>query len=151
MSYRHTQTGPILPVFSVVGVIVIVVSAFLAIAAAIAAAIAIIVLWILVLSFNRLTVEVTRGEVSAAFGLGWPARRIALADITEFRAARSRWYYGWGLRFIPRGTMYNVWGLDVVELQLSNGRRFWIGTDEQGDLLAALQLESGRPPATPAG
>ena len=41
--------------------------------------------------------------------------------------------------------MYNVSGLDAVELTLRNGRRFRVGTDERQALLNALnEPESGR-------
>ena len=51
---------------------------------------------------------------------------------------RNKWWYGWGLRWIPGGSMYNVWGFDAVELELRSGKVFRIGSDEPDALLAAL-------------
>jgi hypothetical protein len=34
--------------------------------------------------------------------------------------------------------MWNVWGLDAVELELDTGRRFRIGTDQPVELTDAL-------------
>lgn len=81
-----------------------------------------------------------------AFGWGWPRRVIDVADITAFRPVRNKWWYGFGIRVISGGWMYNVWGLDAVELDLASGRKFRIGTDETIDLAAALTLHTALRP-----
>ena len=55
---------------------------------------------------------------------------------------RNKWYYGFGIRLIPGGQMYNVAGLDAVELKLTNGRVFRVGTDESDKLLTAIQSQT---------
>jgi hypothetical protein len=60
-------------------------------------------------------------------------------EIRDARAVRNRWFYGWGIRLTPHGWMFNVSGLDAVELDLPNGRRFRNGTDEPERLLAAIR------------
>ena len=105
---------------------------------------------LLVTTFNRLTVTVGSGEVRSSFGWGWPRRVIALRDITGFQVVRNRWYYGWGIRWVPRGSMFNVWGLDAVELLLASGRRFRIGSDQPHDLAAALTLHTSLEPGAPS-
>jgi hypothetical protein len=60
-------------------------------------------------------------------------------EIVGFRQVRNKWYYGWGVRGIPGGWMYNVWGLDAVELELASGKKFRIGTNEPEELVAALR------------
>ena len=80
--------------------------------------------------FSRLTVTVDPTEVVAAFGWGWPRRNIAIGEIVSVQRVRNKWWYGWGLRWIPNGSMYNVWGFDAVELELRSGKVFRIGTDE---------------------
>jgi len=94
----------------------------------------------LVLLFGRLTVVVAQSVVTVAFGFGWPRRTTHLADITAVRPVRNTWYHGWGIRLIKDGWMYNVWGLDAIELDLSSGKKFRIGTDDPEGLLAALTL-----------
>jgi hypothetical protein len=89
--------------------------------------------------FGTLTVEVDPDRVSVAFGPGWIRRRFAVADIRGARAVRNRWYYGWGIRLTPEGWLFNVSGLDAVELDLADGRKFRIGTDEPRELLAAIE------------
>ena len=45
-----------------------------------------------VLWFSRLTVSVHGGSVTAAFGLGKPARTIDLSLVTHVRGVRNPWY-----------------------------------------------------------
>jgi hypothetical protein len=94
------------------------------------------------LLFNRLTVIVAAGVVEVRFGFGWPKRVMEVRDVVGARRVRNRWFYGWGMRKIANGWMYNVWGLDAVELDLASGSRFRIGTDDASDLLAAIQLHT---------
>ena len=99
---------------------------------------------ILALTLGRLTVEVRGDHVRVAFGAGWPAKSIDFDEIASVASVRNRWWYGLGIRWIPGGWLWNVWGLDAVELRLTSGRKFRIGTDEPEALLVAL-------PALPAG
>lgn len=92
--------------------------------------------------FNTLTVTVNGGQVQARFGPGWPKRIIETRDIVGFKQVRNKWYYGFGIRGVPGGWMYNVWGLDAVELDLASGKKFRIGTDEPEDLIAALSAHT---------
>lgn len=94
----------------------------------------------LVLHFSRLAVSVGDGRVAAAFGSGRPHRVIEFGDVTAVRRVRNKWWYGWGIRKIPNGWMYNAWGLDAVELDLDSGKVFRIGTDQPEELLAVLSL-----------
>ncbi len=54
------------------------------------------------------------------------------------RIVRNRWWYGFGIRLIPHGSLWNAWGLDAVELDLATGKVLRIGTDEPEALLAAI-------------
>jgi hypothetical protein len=77
--------------------------------------------------------------VRLAFGLGFPRKTIARADITSHEVVRNSWLLGFGIRWIKGGQMWNVWGLDAVDLALANGKTFRIGTDEPEKLDAALR------------
>ncbi len=90
--------------------------------------------------FGTLTVVVDETSVLVRFGpVSLLRERIAVADVTHARVVRNSPLYGWGMRYIPHGRLWNVWGLDAVELQLAGGRRFRIGTDEPQALLQALR------------
>jgi hypothetical protein len=93
----------------------------------------------ILLSLFSLTTAVSDTDVRVWFGIGLIRRRIALNRITSVRAVRSHWIFGWGIRWIPGGWLWNVSGLGGVELALVNGGRFRIGTDEPEQLAAAIQ------------
>ncbi|GMQ92639.1 MAG: hypothetical protein BMS9Abin12_0116 [Acidimicrobiia bacterium] len=99
---------------------------------------------VLTLWFSRLEVKVSSGVVTALFGFGKPNRVIQLSDVTAARQVRNRWIQGWGVRKISRGWMYNVWGLDAVELELTDGTVFRIGTDEPDKLHTVIAIQTSR-------
>ena len=88
--------------------------------------------------FRSLTIEIDSTELRCFFGDGLIKRRFPLVEIISAKPVRNRWYYGWGVRLIPSGWMFNVSGLDAVELVLSNGKRFRIGTDNPQDVVEAI-------------
>jgi len=92
--------------------------------------------------FSRLAVTVADGELTATFGLGKPHRVVALSEVVGVRQVRSSWIQGWGVRSVSKGWMYNVWGLDAVEVELGSGTVFRVGTDDSDQLHAAISLST---------
>ncbi len=90
------------------------------------------------LLFSILTVKVDGEEVSVRFGVGLIRKRFPLSEIESPSAVRNPWYYGWGLRRTPIGWLYNVSGLEAVEITLKDGRKIRIGTDDPTGLDAAI-------------
>jgi hypothetical protein len=143
-SYRHTQIGYLMIAALAVGIVGI--SASLAFGSgpkALGAVIAILVLCLAL--FPTLTVVVQPDRVRCFFGFGLIRREILVTEIVTVSVVRNPWTYGWGLRLIPGGWLWNVSGLDAVELQLRDGKLFRIGTDEPSALRAAIarQRETG--------
>ena len=99
---------------------------------------------IVLLTFFCLTTTVSDGDVHVRFGVGLIRRRVPLARIAAVTAVRNHWIYGWGIRLIPSGWLWNVSGFGGVELALINGRRFRIGTDEPEQLAAAIRAAVGK-------
>ena len=66
---------------------------------------------------------------------------VALETVAAARRVRNRWWHGLGIRKMPQGWMFSLRGLDAVELELSSGKVFRIGTDDPGNLLAALSVQ----------
>jgi len=89
--------------------------------------------------FGWLTVMVDGEAVTAKFGIGLIRKKIRIGDIRDATRVRNKWYYGWGLRMGPGGWMYNVSGLDAVDIELKDGSRFRIGTDEPEELVRAIK------------
>jgi hypothetical protein len=141
MPYRHTQRGTW---------IVISCLAFAAFDAAIAWRtgqwIPVVVLAVLVavsILFSSLTVEVNASELRWHFGPGLWAYRLSLGEIESVAVVRNRWWNGWGIRAASGFRLYNVSGLDAVELRLKSGDVQRIGTDDPQGLAAALKARAG--------
>ena len=141
--YRHTQVGWLV-IIPAVPVAVMVVAFTVGSLPAVGGIIAAAILAVLLL-FTTLTVTVDDERLVAAFTIGLIRRRIDLSEVRTFRRVQNPWYYGWGIRLIPGGTMFNVSGLSAVELVFHDGRRFRVGTDEPDALLAALVAARGEP------
>jgi hypothetical protein len=135
LPYRHTQIGwpalaGVLPTFVVAVVLALRDLPLAWLVAGIAP--------IVVLLLGWLTVSVDDTSVVARFGVGLIHRRIPLADIRSFEAVRNPWYYGWGIRLIPGGWLYNVAGLSAVDFGIRDGRHIRIGTPEPAVLCAEV-------------
>lgn len=94
--------------------------------------------------FATLTVEMSQGALEIRFGPGIIRKRFPIEDIESCRVVRNPWYYGWGIRLIPHGWLYNVSGTLAVELQMKSGKRYRIGTDAPEELVKVLQQSLGR-------
>lgn len=93
--------------------------------------------------FSTLNTRVERGEFRAHFTFGWPRRVIPVSAIQSHERVRRKWWHGWGIRFIPGGMLFSVWGLDTIEIRYRNARKgkdrmFRVGTNDPEGLDAAL-------------
>lgn len=95
-------------------------------------------LYLTLLNFTRLTTTVTPSLVKLHWRLGWPAKSLDRSSIVAAEPHRNSWLAGWGIRKVAKGWMWNVWGLDSVNLELDTGRTFRIGTDDVSGLRSAL-------------
>jgi hypothetical protein len=141
-TYRHIQFGTLTIGFLLMG---------LALAGAIAVStgghpvaltVFVILLLLIPLVYN-LTVEIRQRKIVVFFGIGLIRRTFDLDDVCSARPVRNHWFYGWGVRLTPHGWMFNVSGLDAVELILASGRKFRIGTDEPQRLAEAIRQAKG--------
>lgn len=89
--------------------------------------------------FGSLKVIVDETSVRLKFGIGTIRKTISLDDVQSCAKVRNNALCGWGIRYIGNGWMYNVSGLDAVDLTLKNERRFRIGTNDPDNLLSAIQ------------
>lgn len=88
--------------------------------------------------FYSLTVEISNDHLRIHFGVGIIKKRFEIKDIEKAYPVRNRWYYGWGIRLLPHGWLYNVSGLDAIEIVMSSGKRYRIGTDQPNELAQAV-------------
>ena len=138
--YEHTQPGTLMIVVLAIGAVVCAAIAYSDTGASrgIAGAVAIGML-ILAWLFSSLTVIVNDSEVRWYFGPGAWSYRTALTDIVSARPVRNSWVNGFGIRMGSGFRLYNVSGLDAVELKLKDGNIRRIGTDDPAGLAAALR------------
>ena len=90
------------------------------------------------LQFSSLTAEVTEETLTWWFGRGIWRKSVPLAEIASAEPVINRWWWGWGIRYYGKGWLYNVSGLDAVEIVQKSGKHLRIGTDDPAGLAEAL-------------
>ena len=133
--YHHRQFQPWWGLMIIVSVVLLIIVFYMAITW-----IFTIILLIVAALFWGLTVEVNKDVVRLYFGFGIIHRSILREHIVMVTQVRNRWWWGFGIRWTPHGWMWNISGLDAVELTYHNGKKFRIGTDEPEALLEALKV-----------
>lgn len=91
------------------------------------------------LLFGWLTVIVDEQTVVARFGIGIMKRAWRLDEIARVEEVRNPWWTGWGIRWLPGRTVYNISGFRAVEFELRDGGTYRIGTAEPEALMAAIE------------
>ena len=136
--YEHTQAG----YFIVVAIVAAMAAIGIIMARAgvnwIATAV-LVVLAVIVVLFNRLTVVINEDELVVQFGPGVIRKRFKLNEIQSCQAVRIPWYYGWGIRSTPQGMVFRVSGFHAVQIRLTTGKEFLIGTDVPQELEEAIR------------
>jgi hypothetical protein len=90
--------------------------------------------------FYKMETKIDEHEILITYGIGWIKKTIKLDRIATVRVVRNKWYYGLGIRLLPKGTMYNIHGLDAVELYFyDTSRIIRIGTAMPEQLAAHIQ------------
>ncbi|MBM4167833.1 MAG: hypothetical protein FJ215_01545 [Ignavibacteria bacterium] len=136
--YRHTQIGyPLIVGLAIPVAVELYLIATVGFTLIVAAILGMLLLTMLL--FATLTVTIAAGEIVARYGIGLIRKRFLLSEVASCRIVRNKWYYGWGIRLTPHGWLYNISGLDAVELEFKDGKKNRIGTDKPADLERAVQ------------
>jgi len=136
--YRHTQIGTV--TLGVLGAGVLIVGAILLVRGSDAWILAALLILVVTAGvFASLTVELRGGVLTFWFGPSLLRKRVQIATIQSCSVVRNPWWYGCGIHWTPRGRLYNVSGRAAVELNLLDGRRLRIGTDEPHHLCDAIE------------
>lgn len=136
--YRHTQAGWTILAFFLAGLLVVAAIA-LPREGTLLVSLVLVFLGILGVLFHSLTVTVDDQSVRWHFGPGFWEREMPLETIESVKQASNKWYYGWGIRKIPHGWLYNVSGLSAVEVRAKSGRLVRLGTDQPEALERAIE------------
>lgn len=136
--YKHTQVGYIHVIaWSAIILVLACINVFIGFEPY--TLIFLILLAVLLALLSTLTVRVGGGAITVQFGVGIIRKRIQLSDVETYAKVRNPWYYGLGIRYTPRGWLYNIYGLSAIELLMKNGRTCRIGTNDPEGFAQALQ------------
>jgi hypothetical protein len=95
--------------------------------------------------FYRMKTVVVNSRLTVSFGIGLIRKSIDLNDVREAKLVTNPWYYGWGIRYIPNGKLYNMSGSEAVELSFRDTDRvIRIGSQDSRRLLAEIEARVPR-------
>ena len=90
--------------------------------------------------FYGMTTTIAGETIILSFGIGLITKRINLTEVRSVESVRNPWYYGYGIRWIRNGWLYNVSGAQAVELQFRDRTNVVrIGTKKQEELRTTIQ------------
>lgn len=141
MRYQHTQNGKLIKwIMGATIALCLIIAGLNGWSSTVGLLLYCVVFFMVVLSwlFGSLTVEIDGEELRHFFGPGFWKKTYLLSEIESVKQVRNSWMYGWGIRLTPYGWLYNVSGLDAVQIQLRSERVFRIGTDDSEDLLICI-------------
>ncbi|MGB8657651.1 MAG: hypothetical protein WCE90_07685 [Candidatus Zixiibacteriota bacterium] len=99
-----------------------------------------IVFFLLLLAlFSTLTVTGFPTYLEIRYGAGLFRKKFEYQDIRSCSIQKNHWFYGWGVRKIPGGWLFNVCGSMSVQLDMKNGKMYRIGTDEPEKLVEFIK------------
>lgn len=84
--------------------------------------------------FSSLTVTGFPNYIEIKFGIGLIRKKFHYKDIRSCSVQKNPLIYGWGIRKIPGGWLYNVSGSMSVQLDMKDGKMYRIGTPEPQEL-----------------
>ena len=137
MTYKHTQIGYLIIIVLIIPLLIVFFTMIFTEFNQSLLILFFIFLASLIL-FPSLTVEIDKTKLIAKFGFGIINKKFILKDIESCCVVKNPWYYGWGIRTTPHGWLYNISGLSAVEIQMKNGKKYRIGTDEPKNLEHAI-------------
>lgn len=142
MDYKHTQIGT--AILAVMGTSALVLAYSAVVKPEDNASFAFVVVGIIAILFSSLTIKVGGGQIRWFFGPGFWRKSLDCTQIDSVKIIKTKWYNGLGIRLLSTGWLYNVSGLDAVELKLKDGTTVSLGTNEPEKLLEAIKkaLES---------
>ena len=95
---------------------------------------------LILLGFYGLTVTVTDMHIIIKLGIGIITKKIDLSSIRSVDTMKYPVYYGYGIRFIPNGLLYNVSGRYAVAIVFKRKKQvIHIGTNDWDNLRAVIE------------
>lgn len=104
-----------------------------------------------ILIFYKLTISIDSDNLSFKLGVGLVSKKYLIADIKSCKPVKNNPFYGIGIRLIPEGWLYNVTGLEAIELSFKNrNSKIRIGTNQPEEIAAMINkmIENGKSEST---
>ncbi len=96
------------------------------------------------LIFYKLTIIIDDKSVSFKLGIGLVGKTYKITDLRSCRPVTNTALAGVGIRMLPNGWLYNVTGLDAIELQFRNKNSvIRIGTNRPEEISEIIQTLIG--------
>ena len=87
------------------------------------------------LLFYGMTIKIDVEEIKISYGFGLIRKTIKLSKIENISIVKNPWYYGWGIRLIPNGWLFNISGSNGLELEFKDKKGIIrIGTKDSAKL-----------------
>ncbi|MDL1894276.1 hypothetical protein FBQ87_15530 [Sphingobacteriales bacterium CHB3] len=92
---------------------------------------------------STLTVTIENRILVISFGPGVIRKTFDLNQVRDCFVVSNPVHYGFGIRWMPEGWLYNVSGTHAVDLTMKTGKHYRIGTDTPEDLAQAIRQAIG--------
>ncbi|HEC87654.1 MAG TPA: hypothetical protein ENI49_07335 [Thermoplasmatales archaeon] len=93
------------------------------------------ILGICLILFSTMTVTCDREYLRIRTGFITIRKSFSVKDIVSCKVIKIPWYYSWGIRIVPSGWLYRISGSYAIEINMRDGKRYLIGTDEPEKLV----------------
>jgi hypothetical protein len=100
----------------------------------------IVLFGLVLLGFYGMTITVTDKQIKIKLGIGFYTKKIDLSSIKSVDTQKYPVFYGYGIRFIPNGFLYNVSGRHAIEIKFKNKSQvIKIGTNDWDNLREVIE------------
>lgn len=100
-----------------------------------------VIVGVVSLLFSSLTISVDYQEIKWFFGPKFWNKYLLSSKLESAKIIETKWYYGFGIRLISTGWLYNVSGLMAVELILKDKTTVTLGTNDAKSLLKVIKRQ----------
>jgi hypothetical protein len=90
---------------------------------------------VLLSGFYGMTIIVTDKQIKIKLGVGFYTKRIDLSTISSVNTLTYPIYYGYGIRIVPNGLLFNVSGRHAIEIKFKNKKNVILIGSEDWEVL----------------
>lgn len=99
----------------------------------------ILIFLICLLLFYKLVITIDNEHISFKLGIGIIHKSYQISEISSCKPVKNQFIYGWGIRKIGDGWLYNVSGLKAIELRFKDSCKVVrIGTNQPDEVAGAM-------------